>query len=273
MDIGTNIKEIRVQKGLSTYALSKKTGISQSVISKLENGQRKADYTTIERLAIALGVSLNRLTGESVSSIIKNRSIQLGMSLADVAEKSGVSLSWLQNIENITPDANSYNQITNVANSIDLSSGLLRSALARQENFECNEQKLHTNGFYKNIGDKIKALRDKKGITQTQLAESIHSTKQTIYKYENNIITNIPFNKVEEIAIALETTPAYLMGWDDAQKESDKLYSIDLEIKQIAQEIHENPDIRELFGIIRKMNHEQLSTYIAFLKTTLGSGK
>ena len=65
------------------------------------------------------------------------------------------------------------------------------------------------------IGDRIKELRNEKGMTQEELAKCIDSTKQTIYKYENNIVTNIPSDKIEKIAEVLGTTPSYLMGWDD----------------------------------------------------------
>lgn len=65
------------------------------------------------------------------------------------------------------------------------------------------------------IGDRIKIRRKEIGMSQTELADKIGSTKQNIYKYENGIITNIPSDKVEAIAAALSTTPAVLMGWAD----------------------------------------------------------
>jgi len=64
------------------------------------------------------------------------------------------------------------------------------------------------------LGDRIKKSREKNKMTQDELAKYIDSTKQTIYKYENNIITNIPSDKVEGIAKALRVSPAYLMGWE-----------------------------------------------------------
>lgn len=67
------------------------------------------------------------------------------------------------------------------------------------------------------IGNRIKSLRESKGITQTELAELIGTTKQNIYKYENGIITNIPSDKIELIAQRLSVSPAYLMGWEDEQ--------------------------------------------------------
>ena len=51
-------------------------------------------------------------------------------------------------------------------------------------------------------------------MTQDELANKVGTTKQTIYKYENNIITNIPSDKIELIAYALEVDPVVLMGWD-----------------------------------------------------------
>ncbi len=67
-------------------------------------------------------------------------------------------------------------------------------------------------------GDRIKQLRESLGITQNELAIYLETTKQTIYKYENNIVTNIPIDKIERLAVKLKTTPAYLTGWDDEGK-------------------------------------------------------
>ena len=74
------------------------------------------------------------------------------------------------------------------------------------------------------IGKRIKEIRISKNITQDELALKIGTTKQTIYKYENEIVTNIPSQKIELISNALNTTPNYLMGWSD--KSTDDLYSI-----------------------------------------------
>lgn len=65
------------------------------------------------------------------------------------------------------------------------------------------------------IGERIKYRRESLGIAQTQLAEQIGTSKQNLYKYENGIIANIPADKIEAIAKALHTTPAYLMGWSE----------------------------------------------------------
>ena len=63
------------------------------------------------------------------------------------------------------------------------------------------------------IGQRIKECRELLKMTQESLANKIGTTKQTIYKYENDIITNIPSDKIELIAKTLGTSPSYLMGW------------------------------------------------------------
>jgi len=64
-------------------------------------------------------------------------------------------------------------------------------------------------------GERIRLLREKIGLSQVSMADRIHVSKQTLYKYENDIITNIPSDKVEAIAEVTGSSPAYIMGWDD----------------------------------------------------------
>lgn len=65
------------------------------------------------------------------------------------------------------------------------------------------------------IGDRIRNLRKTRKMSQGELAEKIGTTKQNIYKYEHGIITNIPSDKIEQLAKILDTTPGYLMGWEN----------------------------------------------------------
>ena len=65
------------------------------------------------------------------------------------------------------------------------------------------------------LADNLRALRKEKGMTLEELASRIGTSKQTIHRYENGIITNVPPEKVESLAMALGTTPSELMGWDD----------------------------------------------------------
>lgn len=63
-------------------------------------------------------------------------------------------------------------------------------------------------------GERIKSKRELLGISQTDLAEQIGVSKQTLYKYENDIVTNIPSDVIEKLSAKLECTPSYIMGWE-----------------------------------------------------------
>ena len=138
MEVGERIKKLREKKNLSTNDLSRLTGISQSTISKLENGKRKPELSTLEKIAQALNVFVDKLRGESISCIIEDRLEETGKTFEDVAEKTGVPFYWLQNIDTFIPGQLGdyeigYDWITKVAEDLGLPGSTLRTALARQE--------------------------------------------------------------------------------------------------------------------------------------------
>jgi len=65
------------------------------------------------------------------------------------------------------------------------------------------------------VGDRIRKKRKEIGISQTDLAQKVNISKQTLYKYEKNIVANIPFDKIEEISKVLCVPASFLMGWGD----------------------------------------------------------
>ena len=65
------------------------------------------------------------------------------------------------------------------------------------------------------LSNKLKELRKEKKLTLEELADLVGTSKQTIHRYETGKISNIPPEKVEALATALDTTPSVLMGWSD----------------------------------------------------------
>lgn len=65
------------------------------------------------------------------------------------------------------------------------------------------------------IGDRIKARRKAVGLSVDELAERLGKNRATVYRYESNDIEKLPTTVLEPLAKALDTTPAYLMGWED----------------------------------------------------------
>ena len=67
-------------------------------------------------------------------------------------------------------------------------------------------------------GQRIKARRQELQINQTDFAKLIGVSKQSLYKYENDIITNIPSDIIEKISEKLRVSPAYIMGWTNSDE-------------------------------------------------------
>lgn len=67
------------------------------------------------------------------------------------------------------------------------------------------------------IGQKIKNLRKHLNMSVDELAEKLGKNRATIYRYERGDIENLPLDVLEPLANALDTTPAYLMGWDEKE--------------------------------------------------------
>lgn len=67
------------------------------------------------------------------------------------------------------------------------------------------------------IGQKIKVLREKNGLTLEQVGSAVGVGKSTVRKWETGIIANMRRDKIAALARVLHTTPAYLMGWEEDQ--------------------------------------------------------
>lgn len=73
------------------------------------------------------------------------------------------------------------------------------------------------------IGQKIKELRQQLNMSVDDLADKLGKNRATIYRYERGDIENLPLDVLEPLANALETTPGYLMGWEDTPKKKELL--------------------------------------------------
>ena len=65
------------------------------------------------------------------------------------------------------------------------------------------------------ISMRIKERRMALGLSVDDLAKKINKNRATIYRYENGDIENMPMNILEPLAKALQTTPSFLLGWED----------------------------------------------------------
>ena len=60
-EFGKNMKQLRLEKGMSTREFALEAGIAHSAVTKFEAGETNPSLTTLIKIADALGVDLTRL--------------------------------------------------------------------------------------------------------------------------------------------------------------------------------------------------------------------
>lgn len=100
----------------------------------------------------------------------------------------------------------------------------------------------------KEIGQRIKRSRRLAGLTQDDLAEKLNLTKATISKIECGYYESYSRKRIEQLAIILNTSPAYLLGWDNILTEPALEAADAIENDRILKEIiaeYSKMDIRQ----------------------------
>lgn len=94
MNVGIRIRQLRKVHNITTLELSKLCGISQSTISKLENGNRIPDVPTISKICKALHISLSDFFAlDDISEPIDQQLIELMYIARNLNEEQLESLS------------------------------------------------------------------------------------------------------------------------------------------------------------------------------------
>lgn len=66
-----------------------------------------------------------------------------------------------------------------------------------------------------NIGKRIQDRRKELNLSIEEIAKRLNKNRTTVYRYERGDIGNLPLETLKPLAEILETTPAYLMGWEE----------------------------------------------------------
>jgi transcriptional regulator with XRE-family HTH domain len=114
----------------------------------------------------------------------------------------------------------------------------------------------------KTIYDRIRERRIQLGLSQEDLAIKMgYKSRSTINKIESGAV-DIARNKIEKFAEVLNTTPAYLMDWNDTPKE----YYIDPEVSEYAQAVKDNPNLRILFDASKDMSKDDIDFVVNMIE-------
>ena len=117
------------------------------------------------------------------------------------------------------------------------------------------------------VGERIKQRRLALGMNAETLAEKIGKSAATVYRYENGFIGRVDSTILHTIADALNTTPAYLMGWEDAETSptDDEIIPED-ELMQIREDMRRNPELRTLHSMARNVTRGEIKQIEAFIR-------
>ena len=110
------------------------------------------------------------------------------------------------------------------------------------------------------MGTKIRELREARGMSLEDVAKLCGTTRQAIYKYENEIVTNIPYDRIILLAKALNTTPSQLFDW----KEDKKISHGEDGLTEGEQQVLE---------LFRAIPEDQQPVVLAMIRAALCSGK
>ena len=83
---------------------------------------------------------------------------------------------------------------------------------------------------YIKLGDKLKAVRKKKGLTQKALGEAVGRTESSIAKYERGLV-EMPMSTLQQLAAALGIGVNELI-WE-SEREKDQLTGISARLVQL----------------------------------------
>lgn len=75
------------------------------------------------------------------------------------------------------------------------------------------------------IGQRIKMLRKKKGLSQTELAQMLGKSLRTVQKYETGEI-EVSISVINQIAEILETSSTYLFGYESGTTQIKSLSDV-----------------------------------------------
>lgn len=102
------------------------------------------------------------------------------------------------------------------------------------------------------VGQRIRALRTRQGLSQTTLAQTVGVTFQQIQKYERGM-NRLPHNRLATIATALACSVADLLGLDGEQA-NPALFALSGKAFALAQAYDRIPD-GEVKAALRQLVH------------------
>ena len=112
------------------------------------------------------------------------------------------------------------------------------------------------------MAQRIRTLRQEKGLTLEQVADVVGVGKSTVRKWETGMIANMKRDKIADLAKALGTTPAYLMGWEEDEAEEKEISPSELQLTE---------GEKVLLDLFNRVPEDQQQLVLQMIRAALGS--
>lgn len=247
MSLGTKIREFRNERGMTLIQLAKKLEVSPSFLSAVERDIKKPSVIMLKKISSHLNISLsylmtdskeNTVTGEKLRSIRKGR----GLSVEDLSELSEIPVEDIRDIEKnaIKPSLGHLEKLSAALNVT------IRYFVER-------------NAGVTNLGDKIRALREKMQMSQAELAGLANISPSLVSQIENNV-TMPSLETLDRVADCLDVETSYFLI--DTNSTAQYLSSLNPEIISLLND----PKVQAILTAVRDLEPGELKFVLNFLE-------
>lgn len=152
----------------------------------------------------------------NIASRLKEYRDMYNLTLADMERKTGIPAQTINRYE-LGQRVPKIDVAVSIAESLNVNPLWIQGY-----DVNVSDKTVFANKNTLSLGENIRLRREELGMTQDELAKKMgYTSRSTIAKIESGE-NDIPQSKIEHFAKALQTTPAYLMGWEDSQAEPQK---------------------------------------------------
>jgi len=114
------------------------------------------------------------------------------------------------------------------------------------------------------INEKIKQRRIELRLTLEEVANIVGVTKSTVLKWESGQIANMKRDKIKLLANALQTTPAYILGYETSNQTNK-----DKELADYLEELRTRPEMRMMFSLTKNATKADVEKAVRIIEALL----
>lgn len=241
---GRKLKAAREARGLSLAALAAAAGVSPSYLSEVEHGRKSPSLLVLRRLAAALNLEPADLVAAEAQSaaLTPGERIRLlregkGLTLSALAEKAGITVSYLSEIErgHASP---ALTTLQRLAEALETTLAQLWGPLA-------------------GLGLRVRELREERGLSQAELAARAGVSPGLVGQVERGEVQP-SLATLEGLATGLGVSPCYLIREEDPAAFYARL-------SPCVRELLTDPRVQAVLERLCACSSEELRFLLAFI--------